>query len=261
MSFHKQLKDALFGANFFISLTAGIFLLFSPIAQYLLICIKNGIRLDYAYLFDTAHNSGSFIIFAPLLAALPFSARFCAEIDCGMIRSIILRQQPVKYLAQKFAINGIAGGVSLALPEILLTLVIVALGMPYRIEDVYEGYQTVCYDSVFEELQFTWGGLAYMLVCVALVFLSGAVWANVGLCMSAFIPNRFLAVGFPIVVYYGVTTLLVSTPAFGFSPMNLLYPITFDSIPLPFNVIVQLTELLLVGAVFILRGKGRLRNV
>mgnify|MGYP004688911743 FL=1 len=62
-------------------------------------------------------------------------------------------------------------------------------------------------------------------------------------------------------VYYGVTTLLVSTPAFGFSPMNLLYPITFDSIPLPFNVIVQLTELLLVGAVFILRGKGRLRNV
>jgi hypothetical protein len=261
MSFPKLLKDALFSVNFLISLAVGVFLLFSPIAQYLWIGIKSGLRLDYAYLFNTAHETGSFVIFAPLLAALPFSARFCTELECGMIKPILLRQRSEKYLAQRFAVNGIAGGLSLALPKILLTITIIILGMPYRKEDVYEGFQTVCYGTVFEELQFTWGGLGYILICIGLVFLSGAIWANIGLCMSAFIPNKILAVGFPIVIYYGVTVVLVATPIFGLSPMNLSYPTTFDSIPLWLNVIVQISELLLVGIVFILRGKERLRNV
>ena len=106
-----------------------------------------------------------------------------------------------------------------------------------------------------------WGGFAFILISIGLAFLTGAIWANVGLCVSAFIPNKFLAVGFPIVLYYGTTTVLVSTSIFGYSPMNLLLPITLDSIPLTINVIVQLLELLLVWAVFILRGRRRLQNV
>ncbi len=261
MSFLKSLKDALFSVNFLISLVAGVFLLFSPIAQYMWISIKKGLSLDYVYLFTKAHESGSFIIFAPLLAALPFSARFCTEIECGIIKPILLRQRSEKYLAQRFAINGITGGVSLALPEILLMLASIALGIPYRKEDVYQGFQTICHGTVFEELQFTWGGLGYILICIGLIFMSGAIWANIGLCMSAFIPNKILAIGFPIVLYYGTTTVLVATPIFGLSPMNLIYPITFDSVPLWLNVIVQISEFLLIGIMFILRGKEQLRNV
>ncbi len=261
MSFRKSLKDALTSANFFISVAVGVFLLFGPVAEFLWLGIINGLRLDYTYLFNTAQDSGSFIIFAPLLAALPFSARFCTELECGMIRPILLRQRPEKYLTQKFIVNGIAGGSSLALSETILALAVLILGMPYRKEDVYEGFQTICYGTPFEELQFVWGGFAFILISIGLAFLTGAIWANVGLCVSAFIPNKFFAVGFPIVLYYGTTTVLVSTSIFGYSPMNLLLPITLDSIPLPINVIVQLLELLLVWAVFILRGRRRLQNV
>ena len=242
MNFRKSLKDALTSANFFISVAVGVFLLFGPVAEFLWLGIINGLRLDYTYLFNTAQDSGSFIIFAPLLAALPFSARFCTELECGMIRPILLRQRPEKYLTQKFIVNGIAGGSSLALSETILALAVLILGMPYRKEDVYEGFQTICYGTPFEELQFVWGGFAFILISIGLAFLTGAIWANVGL-------------------YYGTTTVLVSTSIFGYSPMNLLLPITLDSIPLTINVIVQLLELLLVWAVFILRGRRRLQNV
>lgn len=260
-NFGKSLKNAVFSVNFLVSLTVGLFLLISPIFQQLASYLKYGGRLQWIYFFDLTMMSGSFSIFAPLLAAFPYTARFCEEYESGYIKSILLRERPARYLLTKFSANGIAGGLALAVPLALFIVFLLFIGVPYRAEDVPEGFVTIYNQTIFQNTQFLWGGIAVLLIFLLLAFLSGAVWANVGLCLSIFVRNKYLAVGFPLVLYYGVTVILVGTDIFGFSPMNLKYPTTGDSVPLYVNIPFQLAELVLLCAVFTIKGKAVLRNV
>lgn len=260
-NFGKSLKNAVFSVNFLVSLTVSLFLLISPIFQQLASYLKYGGRLPWIYFLDLTMVSGSFCIFAPLLAAFPYTARFCEEYESGYIKSILLRERPARYFLTKFYANGVAGGLVLTVPLALFIVFLLFIGIPYRAEDVPEGFVTIYNQTIFQSTQFLWGGIAVLLIFLLLAFLSGAVWANVGLCLSIFVRNKYLAVGFPLVLYYGVTVILVGTDIFGFSPMNLIYPTTGDSVPLYVNIPFQLAELALLCAVFTIKGKAVLRNV
>lgn len=260
-NFRNSLRNAIFSINFLVSLTASLLLLISPIFEQLASYIKYGGRLPWIYFLDLTMTTGSFCIFAPLLAAFPYTSRFCEEYESGYINSILVREHPVRYLLTKFFVNGVAGGLALSMPLALFIVVLLFNGTPYRVEDVPEGFVTIYERTIFQHSQFLWGGIAVLLIFLFLTFLSGAVWANVGLCFSVFVRNKYLAVGFPLVMYYGVTVILVGTDIFGFSPMNLIYPTTTDSVPLYINIPFQLTEFALICAVFTIKGKAVLRNV
>lgn len=260
-NFGKSLKNAVFSVNFIVSMTVGLFLLISPIFQQLVASSRYGGGLPWIYFFDLTMVSGSFCIFAPLLAAFPNTARFCEEYESGYIKSILTREKPARYLLKKFFANGIAGGLALTVPLALFDVILLFVGIPYRAEDVPEGFVTIYETTVFQRSQFIWGGIAVLLIFLLLAFLSGAVWANVGLCLSVFVRNKYIAVGFPLVLYYGVTVILVGTDIFGFSPMNLIYPTTADSVPLYVNIPVQLAGFAFLCAVFKLKGEAVLRNV
>ncbi len=149
----------------------------------------------------------------------------------------------------------------MTVPLAMFIVVLLFIGIPYRSEDVPEGFVTIYEHTIFQHSQFLLGGIAVLLIFLLLTFLSGAVWANVGLCLSVFVRNKYLAVGFPLVLYYGVTVILVGTDIFGFSPMNLIYPTTADSVPLYVNIPFQLAEFALLCAIFTVKGKVVLRNV
>ena len=260
-NFGKSLKNAVFSVNFLVSMMVSLILLISPIFETLAAYLKYGGRLPWIYFLDLTMTSGSFCIFAPLLAAFPYTSRFCEEFESGYIKSILIRENPARYLRTKFFANGIAGGLALSVPLALFIVVLLFIGVPYRAEDVPEGFVTIYNQTIFQHSQFLWGGIAVLLIFVLLTFLSGAVWANVGLCLSVFVRNKYLAVGFPLVLYYGVTVILVGTDIYGFSPMNLIYPTTADSVPLYVNIPFQLAELALLCVVFTIKGKVVLRNV
>lgn len=260
-SFGKSLKSAVFSVNFLISFAVGLILLVSPKLNQIVMCLKYGMKMHWLYFPDLVLINGSFTIFAPILAAFPYTSKFCEEYESGYIKSILTRERPVRYLLTRFLANGVAGGLALTLPLALFICFSLATGIPYSTNDVPEGFATVYERTIFEQSQFLWGGIAVLLIFLLLAFLSGAVWANVGLCLSAFVRNKYLAVGFPLVLYYGITVILVGTDIFGFSPMNLIYPTTFDSVPLYVNIPFQLTELVLLCAVFIIKGRAVLKNV
>lgn len=260
-NFTKSLKSAMFSINFLISVTVGLVLLVSPEFSQISASLKYGVKMHWLYFTNLALINGSFNIFAPILAAFPYTARFCEEYESGYIKSILTRDRSVKYLLGKFTTNGVAGGLALMLPLAVFVVFAIAIGEPYRRADVPEGWVTFFEKTIFEGAQFLWGGIAVLLVFLLLAFLSGAVWANVGLCLSAFVRNKYLAVGFPLVLYYGVTVILVGTDIFGFSPMNLIYPTTFDSLPLYVNIPFQLFQLLILLTVFIIKGRTVLKNV
>lgn len=195
-NFGKSLKNAVFSINFLVSLMASLLLLISPIFEHLASYLKYGGRLPWIYFLDLTMTTGSFCIFAPLLAAFPYTSRFCEEYESGYIKSILIRENPARYLLTKFLANGTAGGLALFVPLALFIIVLLFIGIPYRTKDVPEGFVTIYEQTIFQHSQFLWGGIAVMLIFLLLTFLSGAVWANVGLCLSVFVRNKYLAVGF-----------------------------------------------------------------
>ena len=201
-NFMFSIKQGIFSYNFILSLIAGFFLLIGPIWNILVVCIKNSFSLDYCYILNSAVSNGSFCVFAPLLATISYTASFSDEIKSGLIRDILIRENKISYLLKKMMANSICGGLTLSAPLIILTIVSIVVGVPYSVEDIPAGNSTIFENTVFENFQFVWGGLLVSLICVFLTFLSGMVWSNVGLCLSAFVQNKYIAVGFPLVLYY-----------------------------------------------------------
>ena len=109
-------------------------------------------------------------------------------------------------------------------------------------------YFTVFDETVYRELQFVWNGLFLVLFLLLLAFLFGASWSVIGLCVSAFIPNRYIALAAPFALFFGAHLILyrLGDPLL-FSPANVLMPAT-DFIPFPaFPLLYQLVMLALAS--------------
>lgn len=260
-NFMFSIKQGILGHNFLISLIVGFFLLISPIWNILVICIKNSVSLDYCYILNSTVGNGSFCVFAPLFATISYTASFSDEMKSGLIRDILIRENKMLYLLKKMMANSICGGLTLSTPLIILTIVSIIFGVPYSADDIPAGNTTIFENTIFESFQFVWGGLLVSLVCVFLTFLSGMVWSNVGLCLSAFIQNKYIAVGFPLVLYYGLSVVLYGTDFYGFSPISLMFPLIIDNVSLCTNILFQCLELFVVDLIFIIKGRRTLKNV
>ena len=124
------------------------------------------------------------------------------------------------------------------------------------------GYSTCFDETVYAGLQYVWGGLLLALMLMALAFLFGALWSDVGLLVSVLFPNKYLALAAPFALYFSIHLLLYRT---GFllvlSPVNMLMPNTAF---IPFALYPLAYELLLLGLVcifFSVLAKRRLWDV
>lgn len=103
-------------------------------------------------------------------------------------------------------------------------------------------YSTVFDETVFSKLQFVWGGLLLVILLLLLSFLFGAIWSNIGLCISAMIPNRYIALAAPFAIYfathlifYRIGFLLVLSPVNMLMPAatfipNMAYPFVYQTV-------------------------------
>ena len=113
--FVKSLKNAACSVNYLISFVVGLILLVSPNLNQIVMSLKYGTKIHWLYFPNMALTNGSFSIFAPILAAFPYTARFCEECESGYVKSILTRERPTKYLLTLLAVNGLAGGLALML--------------------------------------------------------------------------------------------------------------------------------------------------
>lgn len=78
------------------------------------------------------------------------------------------------------------------------------------------GYQTFLDEGIFANIQFIWGGLLVVFLLLLLSFLFGAVWSNIGLCISAFIPNKYIALATPFALYFPYISFYIKRAAYYF---------------------------------------------
>ncbi len=262
-SFGLRLQSKIFSISMVMSIVAGfILLMWFSVTNWFqynrLIGEASFSKMcgDFVNEVITAHARSGFNLFAPIFAVLPCTTIFCDDYNSGYIKSILLRSSKRKYIAECIGCCSISGGLAVLLPDLLCSCAFMIAAEPH-LPDKY-GTSLALYSAI----EYIWDGRLVILLFLFFSFLFGVVWANIGLCISAYATNRYVTLATPFALYYGIHLVLQRTDVLAIlSPVNMIQP-RYTGFPnLLFPLIYQL--ILLCGAVFIFyrRVNRRLINV
>ena len=146
----------------------------------------------------------------------------------------------------------ICGGIACALPLIVLGIGAIIFCEAPTDFDLLEG------SKIYESMVELWDGKIYMAHVCLYAFIFGVVWSSIGLMFVVLIPNRYVALGVPLAVFYIAHIIFSVTDNFLYSPVNTLCIKYHDS--QLFVIIYQLILLTVSATVYILVGNRRLKN-
>lgn len=137
--------------------------------------------------------------FLPIFSAIPFAASFCKEYEENSLPYIVAREGKKGYCITKFIVNAVSGGLTVALGTAILFSLLACI---FPVADT--AYQAV---SPGEDLHFwiaQYRPWVYGIIETANGFLTGILWSCVALCVSAYLPNPFVAVTSPYLVSFAL---------------------------------------------------------
>ena len=210
------------------------------------------IKYDYVAFFRYALTGGGFLIFTPILVVLPGVIQFCDDYNSGYSRFIITRVSKKTFLVKRYISTIISGGIACMLPLLLLLIGTLILC------DAPEDYDTFANYVIYGKFADWWNGIAPMAHICLYGFIFGMVWASIGMMFASMIPNRYVALGLPVALFYGANVVLNALNLTKFSPVNMILLDIQDS--QAFVLIYQLVLLVVSGVIYILVGNRRLKN-
>lgn len=229
-----RLKRSVFSPAMIVSVSVGIgFLLWGKV-----VALKNyNIRYDAELTFRdigaiflediaASHSLSGYDLFAPILAVLPAAALFCEDYTSGYIKSILSRIEKRQYIRETLLCSSIAGGLAIFLPCFVSGLFYFINGKLDTMDNLERwGYSTSFDETVYVQIQYIWGGLLLALMLMALAFLFGAIWSDIGLLVSVLFPNKYLTLSVPFAIYFSIHLILyrMGDPVV-LSPVNMLMP-------------------------------------
>ena len=225
------------------------------------------IRPEERYLYPFEQNAfdaflwamglgGSFVIFAPLIAVLPFAASFITDRSSGYITFILSRTSFRRYRTSKYVANLLAGGVSTSLPLLVgygIINIFYKRGLPPIPVSPSEGWvgarlPWVNANGTFGYLYRTKPDL-YIFFLIGLAFLWGAAWATAGLATSSVVHNKYRALVAPFLLYVVVDFVTQVLGIAEWSPLLNFAPVLHKTT----SPVTTFTEL---GALFLLSTLG-----
>lgn len=248
-----ELKRYIISPIFAVAVLSALAIMAHPIFDSLKAIFIN--PQSYLYYISGVHTFGSFDLFAPVIAAAPCSATFYNDFGSGYCKFILPRTSRIKYLLSKIFTCGVTGGLAVFLPNFILFIYLFAFGKPHSSGmDILQG-------SILGAIEYTNNGLNVMIILLLLSFLFGFAWSLIGLAVSAFIPNKYVALVAPFLIYFALSTALSLTDeSLVFSPINMLYP-NYSQIPsIAFCFIYQLILIAMSAVIFIIRAYRRLKD-
>lgn len=129
----------------------------------------------------------------PIFAALSYSVSYCTEENNHMISYLISRSGKKQYSYEKVLTAAVSGGLT-ALLGMLLFVIALSTYLPLTTPQYIEETQMLPFGSLLSHSN----GLPFLLVVMYLIALSGALWAEAGLWISAYLPNPYIALCFPM---------------------------------------------------------------
>lgn len=162
---------------------------------------------DWHFAFYNAYDAwikavgiGALALYAPLAASVPFADSFAQERSQKLSRYILLRVKHKQYLITKFLVNGLSGGLAIALPMAFFfgfTSLRYVRMLPPLSGTVYSEDWLPCFGFLCE-LYLPVPDL-YIFLRIVLGFIFGLVFATLGMAISAFTNNRYIILSFPLI--------------------------------------------------------------
>jgi hypothetical protein len=167
---------------------------------------------------------------APLIAVLPFGDSFITDRSSGYVTFILSRTSFRNYIASKYFANLLAGGISMSI-LLLIMYGIINIFYPRGLPPVPAPDKPwvnirISYVSLPGPLGYLYRTKTdlYVFFLIGLSFIFGATYATLGLALSLFIHNRYVALATPFILYMigGVVADMLGKSAW--NPANTLMP-------------------------------------
>lgn len=167
---------------------------------------------------------GIFPLSRTFFCVLAYTGSYSDEWNSRSIYAIVNRTGYRRYALSKVISNAMAGGLIMSMGMLLACALISAIFLP---SDPYGSISTHLLpleDTVFRGLYSIRGGWPFLWLQIFQAGLYGMVWATVGLAMSGFIPNRYLAMAGPTVLAFVFSYLSKWAAALGAAGLGWLDP-------------------------------------
>ncbi|MDY4251878.1 MULTISPECIES: hypothetical protein [unclassified Clostridium] len=159
------------------------------------------------------HGMDIYIIIMPLLACIPYSASLCGDKESNFYTYIVTRTKKKDYFISKIFINGLIGGVILALPTLLfyllLTFIVPGPIIYFRVHPI----------GFLSELFMSNPNL-YILFTILIEFLFGFTYSTFALAISKFNVNKVFILLTPFIYWYVGTFIFERLKFFAISPAS-----------------------------------------
>ncbi|WP_039931433.1 membrane protein [Anaerococcus lactolyticus] len=146
---------------------------------------------DYAMTFLQGYNGDRslLVILAPLIATLPFSAQHVENSKSGTMKYLVARMGYKKYFNSNFIINFLTSFITFAFGMVIFFIGCFVFFSKNLNMDAYMGMTGV---STYKKL-IDKSALLYILAIILHCAFVGACYSSVGLSLSYFIKNKFVA--------------------------------------------------------------------
>jgi hypothetical protein len=205
---------ALKSSNFVIGVALCFAVLFAEVIQSAfsgIDFVKEG--MGSAYFFNISVHFGYYIYAAPLVCSYASSWLFCDDAEAGFYRLRLLHSGRLGYRSGLWFGTTFCGGLSLFV-GVSLFAVACAILFPAHVS----AEKIAVLDSWVGVLNGSGSNWLYMALNAILAFLFGAVWSGVGLLVSIFAQNRYVAFFAPFIICF--CSVLILPPAF--QPLEML---------------------------------------
>lgn len=156
-----------------------------------------------------------FTVFLPVFPVLGYASCFCREYESGYYRLILARLKPQRFAKVRIISVALSGGMIVALPYLFLCLAAVALEAPELADMNSMGLDAsgvnvlkIPEDIEMAKIGMTYGIGVVVALKVLLGFLFGAAWALAGLAFAVWMPNQYVALIAPFVLYQSLYILM-----------------------------------------------------
>lgn len=192
--FWKDMKRSFLNAGFFTGMALVAILLVAAVVTG---APLNRTRSSYYILFNVFGASG-FGPFAAVFPVLAYGTNFCEEYQSGYYRMIFARMSPARFGGIRIINVALSGGIMMAVPIGAACILAYRFGIPGVPQGSDEGLLD---GTVMLTYVMKYGDWYVAAGKITLGFLFGCVWALMGFMFAVWIPNRYVALIAPFVLY------------------------------------------------------------
>ena len=155
------------------------------------------------YIIDVMIHLGLFKKIIVFCAAIPFATVYCQDSNSGYIKSLIVRSSERAYVWTNVAVCALSGFAAV-FAGMLVFFGIVSVWLPPAAYEAGGVYDSLAVNHP----------MVYVLMIVGVFAAYAAMWTVVGLALSSLLPDRYVALGSPVIFGYLLEELTQGLPPY-----------------------------------------------